>query len=114
MAIYSRKNQRDRLTYWFIRYERPDGKRKKEKAGTTKQEAKELLVQRLHEMNSGEYVDPGDRCGTFAELAERFLREYASERRSTYYRDTITGRISTLDQWIECGPNSAPSRSESL
>ena len=40
-GVYSRYNKRDGQTYYFIRYTLPDGRRKKEKVGTRKQDANE-------------------------------------------------------------------------
>ena len=45
MAIYSRKNQRDGITYWFIRFERADGRRKKEKAVAKKKAEQPALFE---------------------------------------------------------------------
>ena len=88
--IYSRKNKRDGITYWFIRYDLPDGRRKKEKAGTTKQDAKDRLIQRKSEILKGEFLDPKSRGATFAEFASRFLDDYGDTKLSAYYRQTLT------------------------
>ena len=42
--IYSRKNKRDGIVYWFVRYDLPNGRRRKEKAGTCKQDAVDLFI----------------------------------------------------------------------
>ena len=88
--IYRRKNKRDGITYWFIRYDLPDGRRKKEKAGTTKQDAKDRLIQRKSEILKGEFLDPKSRGATFAEFASRFLDDYGDTKLSAYYRQTLT------------------------
>ncbi len=91
--IYSRKNKRDGLRYWFIRYDLPDGRRRKEKAGTTKRDAVELLTRRKAELLAGTWVDPRQqdqtRGPTFREFAKRFLKEHPGSRRSDHYTDTL-------------------------
>ena len=71
-------------------YELPDGRRKKEKAGVTKQDAKELLIRRKSEILKGEFLDPKSRDLTFAEYASRFLEDYGDTKLSKYYRQTLT------------------------
>ena len=51
-GLYSRRNKRDGIRYWFARYSLPDGRRRKEKAGTQKQDARDLLVRRKAEILS--------------------------------------------------------------
>ena len=77
-GIYSRYNKRDGQTYYFIRYTLPDGRRKREKVGTRKQDAKDLLEQRRTEVRLGTYKDPKDSIAeqvTFSEFAERFMKD---------------------------------------
>lgn len=86
-------------TKWFqIDFTDQRGRRVREYAGITKTEAKNKLNQRRDEVHRNVYIHPRDKkqedeaATTFADGAKRFLREYASERRSTYYSDTIIGR----------------------
>lgn len=98
--IYSRKNTRDGLRYWFIRYSLPDGRRKREKAGMTKRDAVELLTRRRAELIAGTWVDPDavptDEGPTFREFAERFLAEHPGRRRSDHYQDTLPRIVDTF------------------
>ncbi len=94
MGVYSRQSKRDGLTYWYIRYLLPNARRKKEKVGTRKRDALDLLEQRRTEIRLGTYRDPGTpdpESITFRDLAKRFLEEYASERRSNYYYHVLMG-----------------------
>jgi len=94
MGVYSRKSKRDGLTYWYVRHVLPNGRRKKEKLGTRKKDAVDLLAQRRTEIRLGTYRDPGTpepESVTFRDLARRFLEEYASERRSNYYYHVLLG-----------------------
>ena len=92
MGVYSRKNKRDGKTYHFIRYTLLDGRRKKEKVGTRKKAADDLLEQRRTEIRQGTYVEPSAELEpdpTFGEFAERFLREHPGQRRSNHYPATV-------------------------
>lgn len=102
--IYSKKSKRDGVTRWFIRYERPDAKervrqgkspRKKECAGRSKQDAKDLLIKREAEKLAGTWVDPDapaaapERGPTFEDFADRFLKEHPGKRRSNHYPSNV-------------------------
>ncbi len=92
-GIYSRTNRRDGITYWFIRYSLPDGRRKKEKAGTNKQDARDLLTNRKAQILNGTYVDPDEAKAqegpTFEAFAERFLKDYTGRKGSDHYPGII-------------------------
>lgn len=78
---------------YVVRFTDAHGKRHYERAGTGLAEARALLFQRRQEVEAGEYVPPGavdPRQGpTFAEFAERFEKEYASQRRSSHYTNRL-------------------------
>lgn len=102
MAIYKKRHASSGIDYYFIRFQKQDGRRKKEKAGTTLEQARRLLKQRLGEVASGTYVDPRDVEApdvgpTFEKFSERFLAEYGNLRRSQYY----TERLRVLKPWFE-------------
>lgn len=93
-GIYSRRNRRDGRTQFFIRYTLPNGKRKKEKAGTRKTGAKRLLEKRRTEIVLGTYRDPAEakaRHMRFGELVTAFLAGYCGRRRSNYYEQRLQG-----------------------
>ena len=93
-GLYSRYNERDGRTYYFIRYMLPNGKRKKEKAGTRKKDAETLLNKRRTELVLGTYRDPAEdkaRKVPFRNLVDRFLKEYRGGRRPTYYEQRLRG-----------------------
>ena len=60
MAIYKKLHKRTGVEFYYIRFEKQDGRRKKEKAGTTWKQARDLLTKRLGEVTAGTYVDPSD------------------------------------------------------
>ena len=70
-GVYSRRNQRDGEMYYFIRYTLPDGRRKREKVGTRKQGAKDLLQQRRTEVRLGTYVDTKEKAANSADPSRR-------------------------------------------
>ena len=91
-GIYARFNKRAGETYYFIRYMGPDGRRRKEKVGTRKQDAKDLLEQRRTEIRLGTWKDPKERASaavTFSEFTDRFMEEYAVRCRSDHYTDRM-------------------------
>lgn len=91
-GIYSRHNDRDGRTYYFIRYTGPDGRRHKEKAGTRKRAAEQLLEQRRTEIRIGTWRDPRTARPTgmtFGDLADKFLKEHTGRRRSQHYPVTL-------------------------
>jgi integrase len=96
-GFFSLRNSRDETVYWFIRYMGPDGKRHKERAGTHKSDARNLLEARRVEIRSGTWVDPRERkraeavAGlTFSDFADRFLIDYAARCRSDHYKGIVT------------------------
>ncbi len=93
-GIYSRHNDRDGRTYYFIRYTLHNGKRKQEKAGTRKKDAEALLNIRKSSIVRGTYIDPDElkaRKMVFRDLVAKFLKEYRGKRRSTYYEQRLQG-----------------------
>jgi len=88
-GVYSRKNERDGITYWFIRYTAPDGSRRKEKAGTQKQDARDMLTKRKAAILNDTWVDPWEKeveqGPKFSEFEKRFLADYAGRCRSDHY-----------------------------
>lgn len=96
MAIYKKQHKRTGVEFYYIRFRLADGRRKKEKAGTTKRQAEKLLKVRLGEVASGTYKDPRARKAshaTFRKFSVRFLKDYGDQRRSEYYR----GRVKVLN-----------------
>jgi integrase len=90
MAIFKKPHKRSGVTWYYIRFEGPDGKRRALKAGTTRDQARALLTKTLGEIAAGTWVDPRDvgkeHGPTFEEFADRFLKEYVAGRcRSEYY-----------------------------
>jgi len=87
---------KDGTRLFRIDFRDQSGRRVRECGGRTLRAARTLLEQRRVEVRQGTYVNPndaGEHAGpTFGEFAKTFLAEYASERRSTYYADTIMGR----------------------
>lgn len=81
------------MVFYYIRYALPDGRRRKEKAGTTLEQARRKLKLRLGEVASGTYVDPREakeKAGpTFEEFADRFEKEYGNLARSDYYSQIL-------------------------
>jgi len=104
--IYSRKNKRDGETYWFVRYELKDGRRKKECVPpaadgrpTTKQDAREYLTKQKAAVNAGTWIDPNapplvaivpDTAPTFAKFAKDFLEKHPGARRSNHYPSNVS------------------------
>src|SRR5262245_11203411 len=88
--IYKRRNKRDGIVRWFIRYDRPDGRRITELGGYDYETAKAKLIDQKHAVNEGEWKDPHAEeeppaaAVLFEEFAERFLREDRPERRSDF------------------------------
>lgn len=93
MAIYKKLHKRSGVEFYYIRFEKQDGRRKKEKAGTTLDSARRLLKKRLGQVTAGTYVDPNDadkEVGpTFAEFGKKFLADYGNLRRSGYYANRV-------------------------
>ncbi len=91
MAIYKKFHKRSGVEFYYIRFEKQDGRRKKEKAGTTMKQARDLLKKRLGQVAAGTYVDPREqpRRPTFAEFSERFLKDYGNLLRSDYYANRV-------------------------
>ena len=94
MAIYKKPHKRSGVEHYYIRFTLADGRRKKEKAGTTLQQAQRLQKKRLGEVVAGTYQDPrqikkakGPTAREFYD--ERFMPEYGSLRRSDHYRDKL-------------------------
>ena len=95
-GLYSRVES-DGRRWYCVRFTDQDGIRRKERAGRVRRDALELLDRRRTEVRQGLYrparlLRRQATAATFAELGERFLTEYASERRSTYYPDVLRGR----------------------
>ena len=95
MAIIRRVRKCDGIVTFLIRYQLPNGKRVKEKAGGTKGAAQRLLSKRLGEIDEartrGELdFDPRRKPGrvSFGFILDKFQRDYASSRRSPYYAQT--------------------------
>src|SRR5262245_45648157 len=91
-GLFCRKNKRNGRLYWFCRFTGPDGRRHKEKAGTCKQDAKDLLEKRRVEVRDGKWKDPREvekDTMTFSTFADRFEAEYASQCRSDYYEQML-------------------------
>jgi integrase len=94
MAIYQKHHKREGITYYYIRFQKADGHRKVEQAGTTLEQARRLLKKRQGEVVDGTYIDPREveeETGgpTFGEFAERFLEQYGNLRRSDHYIDRV-------------------------
>jgi integrase len=93
MGVFRKMHRRQGVEFFYIDFRDQRGKRKREKAGTTSDQAKRLLRKRLGEVTSGTYVDPKDagrEAGpTFTEFADRFMKDYGSLRRSTYYEHRV-------------------------
>lgn len=115
--IYARKNKRDGVTYYFVRYELKDGRRKKEKVPpvldatgrvarhATKQDARDLETLRKAEVLNGTWRDPDappvsppelDRGLTFAQLADKFLEGHPGRRRSNHYPVNVAELVKDL------------------
>lgn len=90
----------DGSTYYRLDFRSANRRRVREVAGETLSDARRIRTQREHEVNSGTYVHPKDRKRmdvnaralaiaqigpTFEEFADRFEREYGSQRRTEYY-----------------------------
>jgi len=95
MAIYQKHHKREGITYYYIRFQKADGHRKVEQAGTTLEQARRLVKKRQGEVVDGTYIDPRDveeqETGpTFGEFADRFMKEYGDLRRSDYYTEAVT------------------------
>lgn len=101
MAIKTRTRKCDGITFYVIDFRDQDGDRIRETAGTTRTQAKDLLTRRRGEVKAGTYVNAKKaarraeeaRGPTFAEFADRFLREYAEERRSDYYAQQLRAAV---------------------
>ncbi|MCP3996838.1 MAG: hypothetical protein GY722_17515, partial [bacterium] len=81
------------MWWYYIRFCVPDGRRRTEKAGTTRAQAEKLLKKRLGEVASGTYIDPKQVAGpngpSFRDFAKRFLKEHPGRRRSNHYPQTV-------------------------
>src|SRR5262245_10881290 len=78
-GLFCRRNKRDGELYWFCRFTGPDGRRHKERAGTRKQDARELLEKRRVEVRDGKWRDRREveqDSLTFDRFADRFEAEY--------------------------------------
>ncbi|HEX4823248.1 MAG TPA: site-specific integrase [Candidatus Polarisedimenticolaceae bacterium] len=101
MAIKARTLKRTGITVYDIDFRDQDGDRVREAAGTTMTQAKSLLTKRKGQVLDGTYRNPKKEARkaeeakgpTFAEFADRFIREYASARRSDYYEQRLRPAI---------------------
>ncbi len=92
-GLFKKFHSRTGVWWYYIRFCAPDGRRKTEKAGTTRAQAEKLLKKRLGEVTSGTYVDPKRTAEphgpSFREFAKRFLKEHPGRRRSNHYPQTL-------------------------
>ncbi len=92
-GLFMKYHARSNVWWYYIRFCLPDGRRKTERAGTTRAQAEKLLKKRLGEVVSGTYVDPRQAAvpdgPSFSEFAERFLKEHPGRRRSNHYPQTL-------------------------
>ncbi len=88
-GLFMKYHARSNVWWYYIRFCLPDGRRKTERAGTTRAQAEKLLKKRLGEVASGTYADPRQATDpdgpSFGEFAERFLKEHPGRRRSKHY-----------------------------
>jgi integrase len=94
MAIFKKQHKRTGVEFYYIRFHAGGGKWKKERAGTTLDQAKKLLKKRCGEVVAGTYVDtravsPDDQGPTFTEFAERFQKDYSGGHRSNHYAERL-------------------------
>lgn len=101
MAIFEKHEKRNDTTFLWIRFWCEGGcgthegrGRHAEKAGTTHLQAKKRLRERLGEVAHGSYRDPRSIVAPvagppFDDLCDRFLRDYASTRRSDFFEYRI-------------------------
>ncbi len=97
--IYSRKNRRTGETLWYIRYELPDegtgARRRRQERFASKTDAKERLEIVRGTILNRTFVDPKapapvkDDGPTLGAFVDRFLRDYASLKRSDFYEDAL-------------------------
>ena len=102
--IWKRRNKRDGMVYYFVRYELDNGRRKKEQVPlnldgrpVSKQDAADFLTKRKAEVNAGTWVDPHapapevdpETGPTFRQFATRFLAEHPGKRRSNHYPSNV-------------------------
>ena len=86
MAIYKKLHKRSGIEFYYVRFGLPDGKRKVEKAGTTRDQARRLLRKRLGEVVSGTYRDPLTVANPpFGVFADRFMREHGEPHGPQHY-----------------------------
>jgi integrase len=100
-GIFKKRHARRDIWWFYIRYGTNNGRRRVEKAGTTRAQADRLLKKRLGEVASGTYVDPrtvdGDAGPTFQEFVERFFREHPGRRRSDHYRTALKAPLAYFE-----------------
>lgn len=102
MAIYTKTRACDGVVCYYVRYQAPDGKRRSELAGTKRQQAKDLLTDRLGQIKAGTWMDPRvpvappDRGPTFATFAKTFLADHPGRRRSDHYPDAVKVLVDEL------------------
>ena len=93
MAIIPKTRKCDGIPIFYIDFRDQKKRRVREKAGTTRSQAKNLLTQRLGQVRDGTYVNPKDvdrdAGPTFTEFAERFMKDYGNLRRSNYYEEQV-------------------------
>src|SRR5882724_3406124 len=97
MAIFTKLHKRSGVTWWYVRVVGPDGRRIKERAGTTELQARKRQRILLGEVASGDYLDSRELKATpgaimFAAFADRFLAEYPGRNgrpRSNHYSDRL-------------------------
>ena len=89
MAV--KEHKRKDATKWFqIDFRDQEGRRVREFGGHTRTQAKRLLEQRRSEVRLGTYVNPRQKVTTTVEEAvDRFIEEYASQKRTAYYRHAL-------------------------
>jgi len=93
-GVIRKYHARSGVWWYYARFALPDGRRRTEKAGTTRRQAERLRDRRRGEVVSGTYEDPGDKSvgdgPRFKDFAERFLRDYGDLRKSDYYRHSLS------------------------
>jgi integrase len=96
-GIFKKRHARSDIWWFYVRYAVPGGRRRVEKAGTTRGQAERLLKKRLGEVASGTFLDPRDAKSaggpTFREFVGRFLREHPGRRRSDHYATALKSPI---------------------
>ena len=98
--IFTRTRKRDGVTVFYVRYRDPEGRRRDERAGTTRKQAERLYKKRVGEVISGTWTDPQvttkepNAPVTFRSFHERFITEYARPHtRSKHYDQHLTSAL---------------------